>query len=338
MKVVVPDFYRSFRCLAGACRDTCCAGWEVDVDSNTAERYASVPGPFGERLCRSISDGHFILDASERCPFLRDDNLCEIYCNLGEKFLSDICREHPRFVEVFGNVKELGLGLCCEESVRLLLSSNEPLRFVEFFDDENPETLDSESQSFRDAMFEFRAEILDRLSLRNVPLSMRISEILCFVATAQGETVSLSEFSAEKIWNEIWDYLSDLESLGETWDRALARARKKTSSADACRLFSESDGERIVAYEIFRYLGKSLYDGDMLSKVKFSALFWLLLRKFGESFADKDSGISPKVEALKLLSKQLEYSEENMEKLSQAFAEKPFFSTGAFLVLAREFG
>lgn len=336
MKVVAPDFYKSFRCLAGACRDTCCAGWEVDVDLKTAERYASVPGPFGERLCRSVSGGHFVLDASERCPFLDENNLCEIYRNLGEEFLSDICREHPRFVEVFGDVKELGLGLCCEESARLLLASSEPLRFVEFFDGEKPETLDSESQSLRDAMFEFRSEILSRLSDRSVSLSARISETLCLAATAQGETVSLSDLSAEKIWGEIWDFLSGLESLGETWNQALVCARNE-KAVKACDLFSEADGERIVAYEIFRYLGKSLYDGDILSKVKFAVLFWLILRKFGKSFA-RNSGTSPRIDALKLLSRQLEYSEENMDALAQAFAEKPFFSTGAFLVIVREFG
>lgn len=338
MKVVAPDFYRSFRCLAGACRDTCCAGWEVDVDLKTAERYASVTGPFGERLCRSISDGHFVLDASERCPFLDGNNLCEIYRDLGEKFLSDICREHPRFVEVFGDVKELGLGLCCEESARLLFASNDPLRLVEYFDDEKPETLDGESRSLRDEMFEFRTEILARLSDRNVPLSARISETLCLVATAQGETVSLFEFPAGKIWGEIWDFLSGLESLGDTWDQALDRIRKERFCSKANGPYSEADGERIVAYEIFRYLGKSLYDGDMLSKVKFAALFWLILRKFGEHLAFGSSGDFLKVDALKLLSRQLEYSEENMDALVQAFAEKPFFSTGAFLVLAREFG
>lgn len=337
MKVVVPDFYRDFRCLAGACRDTCCAGWEVDVDPKTAARYASVPGPFGKRLCDSISDGRFLLDASERCPFLDGNNLCEIYRNLGEEFLSDICREHPRFVEVFGDVKELGLGLCCEESARLLLASSEPLRFVEFFDDEKPETLDSESQSLRDAMFEFRAEILSRLSDRSVSLSARISETLCLAATAQGKTVSLSGLSAEKIWGEIWNFLSGLESLGETWNQALVRARNE-KAVKACDLFSETDGERIVAYQIFRYLGKSLYDGDALSKVKFASLFWLILQRFGGNLASGSSGVSPKVEALKLLSRQLEYSEENMERLSLAFAGKPFLSTGAFLVITQELG
>ncbi len=338
MKVVVPDFYRKFRCLAGACRDTCCAGWEVDIEPKTEERYASVSGPFGERLRRFVSDGRILLDASERCPFLDENNLCEIYRNLGARFLSDICREHPRFVEVFGDLKELGLGLCCEESARLLLASSEPLRFEEFRDDEEPEILPVDSQSLRDAMLEFRTDMLSRLSERTVPLSARIFETLCLVATSQGETVSIPEYPVERIWGEIWDFLSGLESLGKTWESAMDRVRKETAISESNALFSETDGERILAYQIFRYLGKSLYDGDRLSKVKFAVLFWLVLQKFGGCLASEDSGVSPKVEAVKLLSKQLEYSEENMNALSHAFDEKTFFSTGAFLVLVQAFG
>lgn len=162
--------------------------------------------------------------------------------------------------------------------------------------------------------------------------------MLCLVATSQGETVSLPDSPAEKIWDEIWNFLSGLESLGKAWDLAMSRVRKATDLVEANGIFSDTDGERIVAYQVFRYLGKSLYDGDMLSKAKFAALFWLILQKFGKSLAGENSGVSPKVEALKLLSKQLEYSEENMDALSRAFGEKPFLSTGAFLVIVRESG
>ena len=32
MKLRVPAFYRDFACIAGACPDSCCQGWEVDAD------------------------------------------------------------------------------------------------------------------------------------------------------------------------------------------------------------------------------------------------------------------------------------------------------------------
>ena len=41
--------------------------------------------------------------------------------------LCDICREHPRFYEWYGEYKDAGVGLCCEEAVRLLLESEKAL-------------------------------------------------------------------------------------------------------------------------------------------------------------------------------------------------------------------
>lgn len=34
MKIRVPDYYDEFECIADKCTDTCCAGWQVDVDDN----------------------------------------------------------------------------------------------------------------------------------------------------------------------------------------------------------------------------------------------------------------------------------------------------------------
>ena len=102
------------------------------MDAATYERYCGVEGPFGERLRAGICGGEvpcFRLTQNERCTFLRADGLCEIICTLGEEYLCDICREHPRFYTENGDVLQAGLGLCCEEACRLVLS--EPVAFVE---------------------------------------------------------------------------------------------------------------------------------------------------------------------------------------------------------------
>ena len=107
MLLRVPDFYDSFRCIAGKCTDTCCIGWEIDIDETSAARYANVKGNFGNTLRENIEDGHFKLLPGDRCPFLRQDGLCDMICHLGESSLCDICREHPRFVEVYGDILTL---------------------------------------------------------------------------------------------------------------------------------------------------------------------------------------------------------------------------------------
>ena len=41
MKIVTPAYYKDFKCIAGACTDTCCAGWDVDVDEAVAVAVAA---------------------------------------------------------------------------------------------------------------------------------------------------------------------------------------------------------------------------------------------------------------------------------------------------------
>lgn len=49
-----PDYYEKFSCIAGACEDTCCAGWEIDIDDKSYEYYKTVGGAFGEMLRQNI--------------------------------------------------------------------------------------------------------------------------------------------------------------------------------------------------------------------------------------------------------------------------------------------
>ena len=126
-----PDFYAAFSCRASSCRHSCCKGWEIDVDEAALRRYAAVEGPLGQDLRRSIyqddEGAHFLLREDERCPFLRDDGLCRLICDLGEEALCEICALHPRFFTDFGEHTICGLGLSCEAACDLLLGSESPL-------------------------------------------------------------------------------------------------------------------------------------------------------------------------------------------------------------------
>ena len=85
MKIRTPEYYKDFKCIAGACTDTCCAGWDVDVDEKSYDYYKTVAGSFGQRLQSVMvpEEGAADLYAAKRqMPgFLNDKNLCEfIYC------------------------------------------------------------------------------------------------------------------------------------------------------------------------------------------------------------------------------------------------------------------
>ena len=134
MKVMTPHYYKDFRCIAGACTDTCCAGWDVDVDKNSYKYYKTVKGAFGKRL-KSVmvpsQDGEctFTLKEGGRCPFLNDDNLCDLYIELVEDKLCETCAEFPRFINDYGNIREIGIAPSCKTAGELMFSYKDEITF-----------------------------------------------------------------------------------------------------------------------------------------------------------------------------------------------------------------
>lgn len=142
MIFVYPDFYFDFSCTASRCRHSCCRGWEIDIDEDTLALYDALTGDIGDTVRRSIErtpTPHFALTENEDCPFLQPDGLCRLILTLGEESLCDICAEHPRFYNEYPDRIEAGLGLCCEEAVRLLLERDTPLELIIETDGQVPE-------------------------------------------------------------------------------------------------------------------------------------------------------------------------------------------------------
>lgn len=134
MKIRTPSYYEDFACIGGDCPDTCCAGWEVDVDKTTSAYYRSVEGPFGDRLRSMLIDcpieDRFILQEHGRCPFLNKANLCDIYEELGEDKLCGTCTNFPRHITEYGSTREIGISLSCPVAAELIMKRKEPISFV----------------------------------------------------------------------------------------------------------------------------------------------------------------------------------------------------------------
>lgn len=132
----VPEYYDEFSCIASRCKDSCCAGWEIDIDDESYEYYRSVEGAFGDRLRESMfvaEDGgyRFKLKGPKRCAMLNDNNLCDLYTALGEEALCEVCTEYPRFSLVYGQVEQKALSLSCEEVGRILFGRTEPEQLID---------------------------------------------------------------------------------------------------------------------------------------------------------------------------------------------------------------
>ena len=311
-----PDFYDRFKCIASRCTDTCCVGWEIDVDKKSLDRYRKVEGDFGDKLRANIEEGHFKLLPHDRCPFLTGENLCEIYTNLGEGELCDICREHPRFVEVYGDIMERGLGLCCEEATRLLLAGNGPLTIVSEECDEPEDELSEDDIEFRDEVLDVRDTYFRILANSTKSFGNKLYEVF-------GYTFEKPFYPFDSA-SEMYSAMSKAESYGPAWDNALARIKARIDAGllQDEGFFSENESSRLLAYLIYRHYAKCLFEGREQGKLLFSLFFWNVARFFTCELAGNTDSRTVKIDAVKILSKQFEYSEENMERLESILDDK----------------
>ena len=266
MKYHKPSFFDQFKCIGSACTDTCCAGWEIEVDETTAQEYLAEKGAFGDRLRREIGSEpgeYFFKLKNNRCPFLNKENLCDIFINLGEDRLCDICREHPRFYNWFGDYTEVGLGLCCEEAERLLFSDSKPLTFVEEvtqdeeqdYSDEDEYTdasdlLDDESEEC-EQMLEERKAIFSILQNRKKNIGARLKRLLLQLPYADEmllltvpilewddpESIPKLDYNAKPSTNTLKSsalflirFFGGMESLDETWPSMMKELEQNIDS------------------------------------------------------------------------------------------------------------
>ncbi len=304
MKIVAPEYYPEFRCIADRCRHSCCIGWEIDVDPDRRDEYRRVPGPFGARLNAAIDDSGdaacFRLGPDERCPMLNANGLCDLITELGEGALCQICADHPRFRSFFGDRTELGLGLCCEETARLILSRERPLRLITLEDDGADEIPDEEEE----ALLALREALLAVLADDATPLPEQLEELLRLGG------LPIPDLG----WQEIY---RDLERLDPAWDAALGSlpglsAAPPQALTPAFRRFCE--------YMLFRHLPGAMDDEDVPGRVAFCVLSTRVLMAL--CAAKPGCTLADCIEFARMYSAEVEYDEDNIAALLDALWEE----------------
>lgn len=324
----VPDYYNTFRCIADKCSDNCCIGWEIDIDTDTAEYYSSVTGEFGKRLKENISKENSFILKNDRCPFLNGENLCDIIISCGEEHLCQICRDHPRYFEWYGNIKEGGIGLSCEEGARLILTDKR-WRIAEELVDEDEEPVDSELFAIlmkaRDEMFSVIGKE-GTISEKLCQLLDFADELQFFIDNRETETrYAHDKGGQECLLGDIVSLYADFEPIDAEWENELS----SILSSDCCLGQVTADEEKymlnLLRYFIWRYFLKGIFDEEILSKVKLAVVSVIFIRLM----TCGDSSVGTWIEKSKLYSKQMEYSDENRELFYDYTYEKESLSTEA---------
>ena len=176
-----PQYYDNFTCIADRCPDTCCAGWQIVIDDISLENYGKISGTFGERLQKSIDWKEGIFRQNQRrCAFLNQENLCDLYRELGADSLCDTCRMYPRHVEEYEDLREFSLSLSCPVAAEMILGCKEQVRFLEEEDD--VEEQEEEYEDFDIILFDWLEEarevLLEVIQDRSLPVSARMLVLL----------------------------------------------------------------------------------------------------------------------------------------------------------------
>lgn len=347
MKQYQPTYMRDFHCIAHRCKDNCCIGWEITVDAQTAARYDAVGGSFGERLRAAMTKDSprcFRTDERERCPFLNERNLCDIILEMGERALCQICTDHPRFYNWYPDRKECGLGLCCEEAARLILTQPMTLSESEI----SPETADAFDPQLLDCLRSAREIIILQLQDTTQPLYHQLSRLVIFTDKLQSradngnltlpdwESAPAAAACPPRNAAELPEFLCTLESMDKGWHPYLQDCIRHLPEIHNGlpafrRQFPEAEGylRNIAVYFIWRYFVNGAAEGEFLSYSKLAAAAVLLCECF--FCFGWLQGITPDIRHCagwaKQLSKEIEYAEENLNALLDATYSLPCLET-----------
>ena len=319
MKITAPAYYKSFKCIAGKCKHSCCIDWEIDIDEGTIEKYKKVKGTMGERLRNSIccQDGtySFILSDNERCPFLNSDNLCDIYIELGEENLCQICTDHPRFRNYFSDRTEVGIGLCCEAAGKIILSDTTGFYEIILSDDGKKEAL-SEDEKY---IIDLRNNLILIIQNNRNNIEHGINLILDYADIIYRDK-TISEWA---------DILKGFEILDSNWKKYLEQIKElENKNTQLPEIGFNREFANLISYFLDRHLPDSRAYSDLMARICFAVLGYKIIKSLCISNILKKGKceFEDLVEFSRMYSSEIEYSQENTNSIINIYQNEIFSS------------
>ncbi|MGH4120136.1 flagellin lysine-N-methylase [Clostridium sp.] len=228
-----PSYFKEFKCIAGKCEDSCCIGWDIDIDKITFRQYYKVKDKEMKRMFQKnvhnndnylnseVDYGKVKLTKEKRCPFLDEENYCVIYSKLGEEYLSNVCTSFPRIINIVDGVYEMSLDVACPEAARIILLKEGGIEF-----EEGTETLekhivssdiDTKSKKFNNSLVKYFSEIRDMsikiIKNRKFDLSQRFYIL--------GEFLSALEKKSKQNYNNVPKFIKEynIDSVSDSYGK-----------------------------------------------------------------------------------------------------------------------
>ena len=299
MKIVKPTFYKDFKCIAGDCPDSCCQGWEVDADADSLEYYNTLDSTLEikQRIDRVLSKDEFdnnifTLAPKKRCPFLNDENLCDMHIAIGGEHTPYTCRTFPRFIYDFGGTREIGVSFSCPVASDMMYALDS-FDFEQDITDELPSLNDIDATLYY-TLYKAREQAYSIVKDRSVPINERLKNLLSFTLELQAKINDYSDGSSDDV--SFIDVFNNPELINPQWTQ-------RVNNADIKPVSNSVANENIAMYFIYKYFLQAVYDEDVLSKAKMAVVGVLVNTYFGE-----DSW------GIHLWSKETEHSQYNMDR------------------------
>lgn len=346
-----PAYNKNFRCLGGACPDTCCRDWSIVPDERALSDYAAAPEPLRGAIAAALTrddDGDvcFRLDGRGFCALLTEDGLCPIQRDWGEAHLCAHCAAYPRFTEEYGPLTETALAISCPEAARLLLESG-PFTLEETDDGRADPPLPGVDGELLAQLERSRAAALALLTGRTYPLWDRLGQVIAYAGELQdaidwGDCSAMADCAPESpvpvpggnrrlFTARLMELCAALESLRPAWKDELTAGSEallgmKQSYAGLCAGFErahprwEAHLEALACYLVFRHWHKTVNDDGLYGRAALAGAACLLLYHLWLLRWRERGSLSPddEIALCCAFSREIEHLEENLIDLIEA--------------------
>jgi len=230
VNIFLPKYMVEFKCISSSCIDSCCAGWDINIDEDTYNKYINSTGQLKVLLegkftqnkdqHESFNHGFMVLKDENRCPFLNSNMLCDIHGGDGQDNLCITCKSYPRVFNIVDNVYEKSGLPSCIEICTIAFLNKDKMEFIEVEEDieekniEIRRIIDSEAfegtESLLEYFWDIRVISINIMQSRSFYIEERLNILKNFYEQIE-EMYNSNEFDnieelLEDFNNEVVDY------------------------------------------------------------------------------------------------------------------------------------